>query len=140
MRIIFASLLAVVECVIALALCAGATAAPSPPAVMAIPTRFDDPNAPYQVLHAPRAFRIASADSTLHVRHLRWTGWGTQHARAVGQAQWCDGRCGSDWQSYRMRLANLARGEHCATKRWYETVRSKLASGSWTDLQPAICV
>jgi hypothetical protein len=118
---------------------AGYTAAPAAAhyVTLILPKDFAAQGGPNQrpLVH-PSSFVIDSADSNLHVRHLRWRGWGTQHAQATGQYDWCAPGCGGDWHPYTISASTIdapGPGGCGFDTPFYLTLRQKFA-GRWTPL------
>lgn len=91
-------------------------------------------------LHRPRRFAIPSADSTLHVRHVRWHGLGTSHATARGRYDWCTSACPAEPWHGTIRLSFSRIKRDCLQRRWYSRLRMKYDHGAWGTQQLGHCV
>ena len=124
----------------------GAAAADVPGAVMFLPKNFADiGQGPVQgPLKHPSRFVIDSADSNLHVRGLRWRGWGEHQATASGLYRWCaPGACSDRWRTYQIRLSDLyvPKGPWCGgtSSPVYLKAQDRYGATSWEAIPFTLC-
>lgn len=99
-----------------------------------LPVNFAQPDSGVQgPLHRPRRVTIASADSGLKMRRLRWHGWGTARVSATGISAWCSGSCsnGTHWAPIELRFSHPV--PDCGGGRWFAHLTIREGGGRAID-------
>lgn len=102
---------------------------------MPVPRSFDGAVEGYRYVKKPTSLKIPSADSTLHVRNIRWRRWGGKRATGKAKYAWCEVFCAPStrWDSFTLQAS--ARKIKCG-RRYYSVVKERFGdSGSWSAMR-----